>query len=113
MHNASSFGLGGAVFTGPPAVTSLTEGNNIHETASDTEDLLEGPNCLNSTNSSNPIQLVRDLRTGMLAVNDFVRSDASVPFGGIRNSGLGRECGKEGLVEFTNVKTVSWGARET
>jgi succinate-semialdehyde dehydrogenase/glutarate-semialdehyde dehydrogenase len=47
-----------------------------------------------------------ELETGMIAINDFVRSDASAPFGGVKDSGLGRELGREGSFEFMEVKTI-------
>ncbi|CAK0801826.1 unnamed protein product [Prorocentrum cordatum] len=48
----------------------------------------------------------QDMEAGMCFVNDFVRSDPSLPFGGVKNSGIGRECSVFGMMEFTNVKTI-------
>jgi succinate-semialdehyde dehydrogenase/glutarate-semialdehyde dehydrogenase len=47
-----------------------------------------------------------ELEAGMSFVNENVRSDSRAPFGGIKHSGYGRECGAYGIHEFVNIKTV-------
>lgn len=51
-------------------------------------------------------QLVRSMETGAPFVNDFVRSDPRLPFGGVKESGYGRELSPYGILEFVNLKTV-------
>lgn len=55
--------------------------------------------------------IARDqLDAGCCFVNDLVRSDPRMPFGGIKHSGFGRELGRAGLLEWVNQKTV-WVGR--
>jgi succinate-semialdehyde dehydrogenase/glutarate-semialdehyde dehydrogenase len=53
-------------------------------------------------------RIIPQIVAGTVAVNDFVRSDAALPFGGTKQSGYGRELGVAGLRAFQNIKTV-WG----
>jgi acyl-CoA reductase-like NAD-dependent aldehyde dehydrogenase len=51
-------------------------------------------------------RLAKRLRAGTVYLNRWGMSDAAVPFGGVKASGIGREHGREGLEEYLETKTV-------
>ena len=52
------------------------------------------------------LKLVARIESGHVSVNGIVKSDPRLPFGGVKDSGYGRELSVEGIREFVNTKTV-------
>lgn len=50
----------------------------------------------------------RKMEAGFIAINDFVKSAPNLPFGGVKDSGFGRELGLYGFNEFCNIKTLGF-----
>lgn len=54
-------------------------------------------------------RLGEELEAGMVGINHFGVSQPEMPFGGCKESGLGQEMGAEGLLHYTEVKTITVG----
>lgn len=54
----------------------------------------------------NAVRIASALEAGTISVNSHTLVTAAVPFGGVKNSGFGRELGPEGIREFTNMKFI-------
>ncbi len=59
------------------------------------------------------LQLAESLDAGMVGINRGVVSDPAAPFGGVKQSGLGREGAHDGMLEFTETQyfSVDWSSR--
>ena len=60
-----------------------------------------------SRDTDRAFELGKKIQVGTCAINDFVKSDTRISFGGVKKSGYGRELGIEGIREFTNIKAYN------
>lgn len=59
-----------------------------------------------TTNLRRGERLARKIESGMVFINEVVKSDPRLPFGGIKKSGIGKELSRYGLLEFVNIKPI-------
>ncbi len=52
-------------------------------------------------------KIALQIESGQVAINDFIRSESLLPFGGVKLSGVGRELGHAGFLEFTKTRVIS------
>ncbi|MFC6883187.1 MULTISPECIES: aldehyde dehydrogenase family protein [Actinomadura] len=57
-------------------------------------------------------RVARRVQAGTVWVNTYKRFSISTPFGGVKDSGLGREKGRDGILGYTRQKSVYWGMDE-
>jgi succinate-semialdehyde dehydrogenase/glutarate-semialdehyde dehydrogenase len=59
--------------------------------------------------ASRLMRVAERLEYGIVGANDGMPSTAQAPFGGVKQSGIGREGGRYVMHEYTEIKYVSWG----
>ena len=60
-----------------------------------------------TSNLKRALRVCERLETGMIGLNQGMVSNAGAPFGGVKQSGIGREGGTEGLLEYVDTKYVA------
>ena len=67
-----------------------------------------------TSSQSRSANFAEAIGAGVIAINGMTVTAPEGPFGGIKESGIGRESGTEGLLEYTNSKTVTetYGSRQ-
>ena len=88
-------------------VACLFRARNAEEAVQIANDTRFGLGASAWTNDPNERDLfINELEAGMVFINKMVASDPRIPFGGVKQSGHGRELSVHGIREFTNIKTV-------
>jgi acyl-CoA reductase-like NAD-dependent aldehyde dehydrogenase len=88
-------------------VTPFSDPDEALALANDTE---YGLTAFVQTNDLNTaLRMSEALEYGMVCVNDWLPATPEAPFGGVKQSGMGRECGVEGFEEYLETKTVFFG----
>ena len=92
------------IFGPVAAVFEVSDGDEAVEKANDTQYGLGASIWTDDLERGE--RLTHRIDAGMTFVNEFVKSDPRLPFGGVKESGYGRELAEDGIKEFTNRKTV-------
>jgi succinate-semialdehyde dehydrogenase/glutarate-semialdehyde dehydrogenase len=90
------------IFGPVAAITAFDSEDEVLRLANDTEWGLVGYVFTESMNKA--LHFSAELEVGMLGINTGLVSNPAAPFGGVKQSGLGREGGKVGIEEFLEIK---------
>ncbi len=93
------------IFGPVAAISTFTDTDDVVRRANDTEYGLVG--FIFTEHLSRAIRVGEALQTGMVGINQGVVSNPAGPFGGIKGSGLGREGGDEGILEYLDTKYMA------
>jgi succinate-semialdehyde dehydrogenase/glutarate-semialdehyde dehydrogenase len=96
---------GEEIFGPVAALQSFTDQADVVSRANDTEYGLVA--YLYTADMKRGLQVSEQLEYGMIGLNRGLVSDPAAPFGGVKQSGLGREGGKEGMREFMETQYIS------
>jgi succinate-semialdehyde dehydrogenase / glutarate-semialdehyde dehydrogenase len=86
------------------AITPVADADEAVALANRTEHGLVG--YLYTRDMERALRIADALETGMVALNRGLVSNAAAPFGGIKQSGLGREGGREGIDDYLDIQYV-------
>ena len=122
-HRMMDNGLEKGSFYSPTVLTGVTTDMQIYReetfgpvaavmTYDDDDDLLAMANDTNyglaayvyTNNTSTAMRTFEGLKFGIVGINDINPTAAAAPFGGVKDSGLGREGGSQGIDEYLDVK---------
>jgi len=92
------------VFGPVAAIIKVKDEDEAYETASNSRFGLGS--MVFTKNTDKAKKRIGEIADGAFFINELVKSDPRLPFGGTKASGYGRELSKEGIMEFVNVKTV-------
>tara|TARA_B100000700_G_scaffold44391_1_gene46005 strand:+ start:3169 stop:4536 length:1368 start_codon:yes stop_codon:yes gene_type:complete len=98
VYNQETFGPVFSIF-------KFNDIDKMVELANDTDFGLGGS--VWSEDRDKALSVARRIETGAVFINDFTKSDPRLPFGGVKNSGYGRELSEFGIKEFVNIKTIA------
>jgi succinate-semialdehyde dehydrogenase / glutarate-semialdehyde dehydrogenase len=89
-----------------PAVVILVAKNDKDAIAIANDSLFGLGAAIWTSNNERGETIGRQIEAGAIFINGLVKSDPRLPFGGIKNSGFGRELSTYGIKEFCNIKTL-------